>query len=347
MPEFESKKVNTETLPEYLKAARESLSYDLRTVSHISGISEKFIADLENGYYHRLPSDVYVMGFLKKLSEIYNCDSSWLISEFKKEKEIYQNIHKYASGQKYPGREWKSFAITPRTITIIISIILVLAILGYLGYQVKAANTPPRITVSQPINGATINSSSTLLSGHVDPGSKLAVNGQNIYVDGRGNFNQMISVNPGQNSLDFQAQSNFGKTSTKEVTIIANYQPDNTQPQNPSAVSLIVTVGPNSTWISVQQDNGQAEQYTFLAGSSKTYTAQNKILLSTGDAGSTSISLNGKNLGRLGKEGEILRDIPFTTDNVLAPASTSGSTQSTTPGPSNIPPQTGIPQSSQ
>ena len=329
MVDFENKKVNMETLPEYLQAARASFSYDLRTVAHLTGISERFIADLESGNYHRLPSDVYVVGFLKKLAEVYKCDGVQLITEYKKEREIHQNLNRYVVDQKGFGRKWDSFAITPKTIMVAVSGLLVLLILGYLIYQVHAANTPPSISISTPTDGQTVESSSVLLSGRVDTGSKLDVNGQSIYVDDNGNFKQMISVSPGQKVLTFKAQSNFGKSNEKEITIIADYKTDDAQ-QVPSTVSLTVTVGPNSTWISVQADNGQPDQETFLAGSSKTFTAQDKILLSTGDAGSTSVTLNGKTLGKLGKDGETLRDIPFTADNVLTGSSDSSIQPATT-----------------
>ncbi|KKW29338.1 MAG: hypothetical protein UY73_C0022G0006, partial [Parcubacteria group bacterium GW2011_GWA2_52_8] len=41
-------------------------------------------------------------------------------------------------------------------------------------------------------------------------------------------------------------------------------------------------------------------------------TAKTKIVLTTGDAGSTRATLNGQDLGVLGKEGEVIRDIEFT-----------------------------------
>jgi cytoskeletal protein RodZ len=316
--EFENKKVKMETLPEYLKATRESFSYSIAEVSHRSGISEKFIRDLEGGYYHRLPANVYVLGFLKKLAEIYGVDELQLEEQYKKEREIHENIHKYASGQIYTKSKLSQFSITPKTLILAISILVVLSVVIYLGYQVHAVNVPPKINIVQPKNGEVVSTASVLLSGTVDPGSKLTVNGQSIFVDGSGNFKQLVSVGAGQRILTFVADSTFGKESQKQITIIDNYQSADSSTQPVSApVSLTVTVGPNSTWVSVQADSGQADQETFLAGSSKTFTAQQRILLSTGDAGSTSVSLNGKDLGKLGRDGETLRDIPFTADNVI------------------------------
>jgi len=316
--EFENKKVKMETLPEYLKATRESFSYSIAEVSHRSGISEKFIRDLEGGYYHRLPANVYVLGFLKKLAEIYGVDELQLEEQYKKEREIHENIHKYASGQIYTKSKLSQFSITPKTLILAISILVVLSVIIYLGYQVHAVNVPPKINIVQPKNGEVVSTASVLLSGTVDPGSKLTVNGQSIFVDGSGNFKQLVSVGAGQRILTFVADSTFGKESQKQITIIDNYQSADSSTQPVSApVSLTVTVGPNSTWVSVQADSGQVDQETFLAGSSKTFTAQQRILLSTGDAGSTSVSLNGKDLGKLGRDGETLRDIPFTADNVI------------------------------
>jgi cytoskeletal protein RodZ len=60
---FETKKINMETLPEYLKSARESFSYSVDHVAKITNISPKFVEYMEAGYYHRLPADVYVYGF--------------------------------------------------------------------------------------------------------------------------------------------------------------------------------------------------------------------------------------------------------------------------------------------
>lgn len=317
--EFENKKVTMETLPEYLIAARESFLYDVREVSHRTGISEKFIRDLESGHYHRLPADVYVLGFLKKLAELYGADDAVLEAQYKKEKNIHQAIHRYSSGQVYLKTKMQQFSITPKTVIIAASILVALGVVGYLAYQVHAVNVPPEITITQPKNNDVFTTPSVLLAGKTDPGSKLTVNGQDIFVNADGSFQQVISVSAGQGTLTFDAHSAFGKDSQKQITIIDNYQApqSSTTPQAPAGVTLTVAVSPNTALISVQIDNQPAVQETFVAGSSKTYTAQQKIVLSTSDAGSTSVTLDGKDLGKLGKDGEALRDIPFTSDTLV------------------------------
>lgn len=325
--EFENKKVNMETLPEYLTVARESFFYDVREVSRRTGISEKFIRDLESGNYHRLPADVYVLGFLKKLAELYGADDAVIEAQYKKERNIHQSIHRYASGQVYLRSKMQQFSITPKTLIVAFSVIIALGVIGYLAYQVHAVNVPPSITITQPKDNETFNTPSVLFTGTVDPGSKLTINGQSIFVNADGSFQQLISVSAGQKILTFDATSAFGKQSEKQITIVDNYQPpDSTTTPVAAPVSLTVSVSPNTALISVQIDNQQPEQETFVAGSSKTYTAQNQIILSTSDAGSTSVVFDGKNLGKLGKDGETLRNIPFTSDSLVTAPGTSPST---------------------
>lgn len=314
-PIFETKKINMETLAEYLKAARESLGYTEKQVAKITNISEKFIENLEAGYFHRLPADVYVYGFLRKLAELYRTDPEILIYQYKKERGVHEQLNKKT--QQYKSYTDSKLEITPKTIGLGALVLFVVFILGYLAYQVHAINRPPGIVIDQPQDGQRITSSSVVVQGHTDVGATMTMNDQQIFVDSDGNFKQPISISPGEKVLLFSAKNNFGKVSTKQLVVIGDFQTEAAQqPAQQLPLTLTVSVGPESTWVSIQIDDKPAQDETFIAGSSKTYAAQGKILLSTGDAGSTSVRLNGKDLGKLGRAGEVIRDIPFTPDSV-------------------------------
>ncbi len=313
IPTFETKKINMETLPEYLKSARESFSYEPNHVARITNISPKFIEYLEAGYYHRLPADVYVYGFLRKLAELYRTDAELLIFQYKKERGIHEQLNKKIPA--YKSYTDSKFEVTPRTIGFAALGAFVIFILGYLFYQVHAINQPPHLSINEPKNGARITTSSVIVQGNTDAGVNLSMNDQQIFVDSDGNFKQPVSLSPGEKVLTFIAKNNFGKESTKQLVVIGDFQTEQQQPQS-APLTMIISVGPNSTWISTKIDDGQQQDETFIAGSAKTYTAKNKIIISTGNAGSTSITLNGKDLGKLGRDNEVLREIPFTADSV-------------------------------
>ena len=58
-------------------------------------------------------------------------------------------------------------------------------------------------------------------------------------------------------------------------------------------------------------DGQPSQTVNFGAGDNKTFTAQQKILISTSDAGATKVILNGQNLGAMGRPKEQLSNIPF------------------------------------
>lgn len=91
---FEQKKISTETLSEYLASVRNTLGLSLEDVAKKTGIKLKFLQGLESGDYKNLPADVYVLGFLKQLAELYTVASDEIVNQYKKEKNIQKQISK-------------------------------------------------------------------------------------------------------------------------------------------------------------------------------------------------------------------------------------------------------------
>src|SRR5579872_417593 len=352
---FETKKINMETLPEYLKAARESFSYDLRHIAKITNISEKFLLALEEGHYHRLPADVYVYGFLRKLAELYLADSDLLISQYEKERGINENINRSSNTKSAlrPQPLRSKFVLTPRTMAFSGAAILVLFVIGYITYQVHAINQPPLIKITDPADGSVIHDSSIVLRGQTDPGANLSIDGQAVQVDSGGNFTEPISVSSGTKILTFDASNSFGKHSSKQISIIGDLSGQNTATIASQSFSLTVSDDPNPTVVTVVIDGGQPEVVTFQKGDTKTFNATQKIVLSTADAGSTYIQINGGQKFKLGKPGQILSVLAFpvassnsgggpTTQAVLGASTDSPADQTPTSGQNSNP----IPSSS-
>ena len=72
---FERKKIQLETLSEYLQEAREALGLSAEEVAAKTSIKLFFLQALESGEFKKLPPDVYVLGFLKQLAELYSVES--------------------------------------------------------------------------------------------------------------------------------------------------------------------------------------------------------------------------------------------------------------------------------
>src|SRR5690554_5048623 len=90
---FQTKKIQSETLGEYLTEIRTSLGLSVLDVVERTGIQKKFIEQLEQGSLAQLPADVYVCGFLKKLGALYTIAPEVLIAQYKKERNIAAQLH--------------------------------------------------------------------------------------------------------------------------------------------------------------------------------------------------------------------------------------------------------------
>jgi cytoskeletal protein RodZ len=70
-------------------------------------------------------------------------------------------------------------------------------------------------------------------------------------------------------------------------------------------------------WVEVRVDGQPSFQGTFTAGTSKEVKGTSKIeLVSVGNAGGLSVTLNGKALPSLGKSGEVVRNVILTPDTL-------------------------------
>src|SRR5438309_11368556 len=89
---FEVKKIQLETLSEYLTEARKQSGLSPAEVFQQTGIQPKFLEMLEQNKFYKLPADVYVLGFLRLLGTLYTTDPEMLVNQYKKEQAIARQL---------------------------------------------------------------------------------------------------------------------------------------------------------------------------------------------------------------------------------------------------------------
>lgn len=312
---FEQRKIQKETLGEYLTVIRTSQSLSLPAVAAATGVTEKFLELLEAGRYSELPPDVYTCGFLRRLALYYRIDPEEILPQYKKERDISLQL-----GSKIiPVSRvlWRKFLIvTPARISIAGLLLFILATVGYVLYEVRSINHVPVIVLDEPVNGAAVKDSFVRASGHTDAGNQLAINGADVLVAEDGRFATTISVGSGTRQLDFVARNKFGKQSSRVISIVGQTGPGAVVAPNPTAVTLVVRASSPVT-ITVTVDGKPLSAERVETGETRQFTAAGQLLLSTSNAGSTHVTVNGQSLGPLGRAGEALRDIPFTPASTL------------------------------
>jgi cytoskeleton protein RodZ len=303
-PLFKEKTVPIQTLAEYLKQIREQLNLDIKTVSLLTQIKPQYLISLEAGKWEELPADVYIRGFLRSLSHAYRIKEQVLIEQYDKEHGFLQ-IKK----PKKTTRE-KIVTLTPRTLVIGITIVLALSVSGYVISQVSSVLTPPYLEITDPSSDITIPGNSIVLSGSAEVGADVFVNDQAVLTDKNGQFAESLVLSPGINVVEIIARNKFKKESRIVRHISAEVLPG-VKPDSSFPVNIVIEIGPNSAWVYMEADGMVVQRGTMLPGSTKSFSAKEEVLLTTANAGSTKVIYNDQDLGQLGREGEVLRNIEF------------------------------------
>lgn len=313
--EFETKKIAIETLGEYLAEVRGELGLTLEEVSQKTGVYEKFIHYIETGKYHLLPPGVYVLGFLKKLADVYKISADALLDQYRKERGIVEHMATIKSEEEKGWRSWvQQITITPKLITISSSVLIATIAFLYVVFQVFAINKTPALAITEPKNDAVISGTSVNVVGKTEPGIVVGINGENVFVDPDGNFHTTIGVAPGQKELKIEALNKFGKKNEQLLALrVEENNIAGVETSVPSELQLELKFT-KATKIELVRDGMRIPDEIIPAGGVKQIIAQDTVTLTTYDAGNTNITLNGEDIGTLGKAGEKI-SIPFNKDS--------------------------------
>jgi hypothetical protein len=186
----------------------------------------------------------------------------------------------------------------------------------YIVFQVFAINKTPALAINEPKNDAVITGTSVNVAGKTEPGIIVAINGQNVFVDPSGNFRTTIGVAPGQKELKIQAVNKFGKTNDQMLALrVEETHIAGAETKIPSELQLELRFK-KATKIEITKDGVKSATETAPAYSVKKITAQEEVTVTTFDAGNTQVTLNGNELGSLGKVGQKIT-IPFSKTSAI------------------------------
>ncbi len=323
---FERKKIAIETLGEYLQEVRAQLGLSVKEVSCKTAIAEKYLKDLEAGLFNKLPPDVYIIGFLNKLSALYAISAKQVIAQYHKERGILEQVAKESTEQATGVKAYFSkLIITPKLLSLTVGITGVLAIVIYLSASVAAIDKNPSLEIFEPANGTVIKDGSIKVAGHTDPGTTVVINDQEVFVDGDGKFSVTLGAVAGQKQLDIKAKNKFDRETHSQLLVVVEppaVATDSGQvagaDTNQSGSELVLQLKYSKDTVrTITTDKGTPQKKTVTKNSTETINADSGIVLQTDDAGSIQAVLNDQNLGKLGRNQEKLT-IPFTKESLPA-----------------------------
>ena len=204
---FSEKKIEEVGLSEFFKTERKSKMISLSDLSKETGISVRNLKKIENGEWSKLPAKIYVQNFLVKCANFFDLDESIFLDLYEKEVKLKTDDNKLEKITK------KSFVITPKILTKSFFILFIIIILFYFSFQLTYLLGDPKLIVSEPKHDIITKSKELLVSGQAQRDNKVTVNENEVFIDGDGNFSEIVPLQPGMNFIKIKAVNRLNKES--------------------------------------------------------------------------------------------------------------------------------------
>ncbi|OGI21944.1 MAG: hypothetical protein A2808_02240 [Candidatus Moranbacteria bacterium RIFCSPHIGHO2_01_FULL_55_24] len=292
---FTRKKVSTLTLGEKLSKLRSDFRISLSEISKATKIQVRYLEHLEKGEYDKLPADVYVRGFLRSYARYLNVDEHALMKLYDRERNIKENL-KGPEEKNVHDRNvsLSSLVITPRTILLACTGVLVLGVFAYLYQEFRSFAAEPRLVILEPEAGSVVETSEATLRGKTDKGARVSVNGKAAFVGSEGEFSEKLTLQQGLNTIVVVSINRFEKEKTETLLLEARFAQEKSPDSSELAAkideserfSLEVRVEESVT-VSIVADGTTVQSGRMEPGISTRVEAKERIVISSDNGAKT------------------------------------------------------------
>ena len=105
----------------------------------------------------------------------------------------------------------------PRTIIVIL---IAVFIAGYAYFRSENLLLGPKIVVTSPSNGATMETDLVTISGEAKRIATLQLNGRQIFTDKEGRFSESLLLSYGYNIIELAARDKFGRSTSQTIELV-------------------------------------------------------------------------------------------------------------------------------
>lgn len=201
-----------------LKKTREDAGLSLDDLEQKTHISKKYLSAIENCEFEKLPkAKAYRIAYLREYALAVNLNPDTVVYQFTREAGLddVKTIHPQTSVKFFP---FSSISYMARNLAVVI---LILAFVAYLIWQIKGIVEPPKLLVYTPQEGFVTNNMRTLIQGETDRECKITINGQELMTNEQGQFSTNIDLTNGVNAITIESTKKHGKTTTVTRHVVA------------------------------------------------------------------------------------------------------------------------------
>jgi cytoskeletal protein RodZ len=224
MTSFLRKKItNIQTLGEKLIKHRQSKGLSQDKAAKLININVRYIKNFEKNNYKALPADVYATNILKRYAKLLDLNPTTVVELFDREKKLYFKTQKQKQIKEV--RWWHkiaNFFLNPKFLKYSIFLIVLLAVLYYIGSGINKIISPPMLVVETPVDNLITSDHQITIQGTTEKEVTLAVNNRPILSDKDGRFNVTLDLQRNLNIIKISAKKKHSKEQIIYRKIIVN-----------------------------------------------------------------------------------------------------------------------------
>lgn len=194
------------TIGELIREKRKEKKISRKSLVKKTKIKEEFIKAIEKEAWRELPERAVVAGFVKNIAKTLDMDQEQAVALFRRDYPPDKNL------RVNPKPDVSSeFTWSPKWTFFVGVFVVVLIILGYLGFQYSNFIQPPKLILERPAETQVVTEKDLVVEGVTDQDASVLVNNQPVIVDESGNFRTQVEIYEGTEEIVVKATSRSGK----------------------------------------------------------------------------------------------------------------------------------------
>ncbi|MFW5702608.1 MAG: helix-turn-helix domain-containing protein [Candidatus Dojkabacteria bacterium] len=292
-----------------LREKRKQLGFDIKQVADETRIRTEYLLALESGNFSKFPADVYAKGFLRRYAKYLGISPERAVAMYRRERNSVDEGK--IKSTEFLRRKIKpsSFNLSAGKLAVFSAIALVLALGGYLVWQLATVLQDPELSLIEPVSVAAgeratyvTDEQSITLQGEIELGAELSLNGADVNVNNLQEFEIAdLDLQLGENSFTLTATTQFGGSSEIELVVLRQEGSSETEQsdnaENNSGVlalnaEILATV--DGTFVQVISDGEGVLARNLVQGESRQVSASEELIISSSSPESIVVNINGQ-----------------------------------------------------
>jgi len=209
---------NSQTLGEKLKAIRREANFTLPQMEEKTKIRKVFIKAIEAGEYDKLPAPIYARNYLKVYVRALGADETYFLDQY----ELERGTCDFVKNARLPRRRTRAlqFLVASRFMKIGVLSLLAIAVMAYVGIQLRSITAPPDLLVYEPNDGILTDEAMIAVTGHAEEGTHVQINGSDALLSQTGFFEMDVALERGLNVIEIMSTKRYSKPAVEYRRVV-------------------------------------------------------------------------------------------------------------------------------